>query len=113
MNDLVAWGVAAGAGLLGTVGVYFLTQAMQPGRLRRALRILPLLVLLVPAPVPGFPGHLAPAFIVFFFEAVFQREGQPVLAGLLLATAAVVGLLLALLGRSKNKALPEESPASD
>lgn len=113
MNDLFAWGVAVGAGLVGTVAVYFLTRAMQPGRLRRALRLLPLLLLLMPAPVPGYPGHFAPAFIVFVFEAVFQGDGEPLLAGVLLATAAVLGLLLAFLGSRDSKNSTDNSEATD
>ena len=113
MNDLLAWGVAAGAGLLGTVAVYFLTQAMQPGRLRRTLRVLPLFLLLMPAPVPGYGGHFAPAFVVFFFEAVFQGEGQPLLAGVLLAVAALLGLLLAMLGGNSSKNVTENSEVTD
>ncbi len=53
-----------------------------------------------PAPVPGYSGEFAPAFIVGIFEAFFQIEGRPGVALLTLTIALVVGAVVAgLLGR--------------
>ncbi len=96
MPYLTAWIVIAGAALLGTVCLYVLTRPVPFAWLRALLRILPPVLLLVPAPVPGHAGNIAPAFVVFVFEALFQQEGQPGLALLVLlgSAGAVLGLVL-------------------
>ncbi len=52
-------------------------------------------LLLVPAPVPGFPGDLAPAFLVALFESLFQADGKPLVALRLLGIGSIVGVVLA------------------
>jgi hypothetical protein len=52
-------------------------------------------LLLVPAPVPGYPGDLAPAFLVALFESLFQADGKPLVAFRLLGIGLIVGVVLA------------------
>ena len=96
MTYLLAWGIALAAGALGSVGLFFLTRNLSGSFLRWWLRLLAPFVMLVPAPVPGYDNY-APAFIVFLFESLFQRNGEPFLAGLILGAAALMATLLAWL----------------
>ena len=61
----------------------------------------PPVLLLVPAPVPGYSANLAPAFVVAIFESLFVAEGRP-RAALVILTVAFVGTALAtiFLGRA-------------
>lgn len=52
-------------------------------------------LLLVPAPVLGYPGDLAPAFLVALFESIFQPDGKPLVALRLLGIGLIVGIVLA------------------
>lgn len=100
----VAWLIVAAAAVLGTVGLVFLTRAMGPSVVRLMIRVLPAILLIVPAPIPGYSGHLAPAFVVLIFEGVFQRDGNPMGAvAVLVATAAVAAGLLILGGRRLSR----------
>jgi hypothetical protein len=65
--------------------------------LRRALAVLAPVWLLVPAEVPGFPGHYAPAFVVLLFESLFQHDGKPRAAAIILAAATLLAVALMLL----------------
>ena len=49
---------------------------------------------LTPAPVPGYPGAWAPAFVVALFEALFQIDGTPGSAALSLLAGVGVTLVL-------------------
>lgn len=66
-----------------------------------------LALMLVPAPIPGFAGNWAPAFVVLIFEGLFQAEGEPwlafrlLMAGMCLAVA-VVSLTLLILRRRQQ-----------
>ena len=84
------WVIAAAGALL---AVLALTQAWRglplPG-LRRWLTWLIPVWLLLPAPVPGYEEQLAPAFVVFLFEWLFQRDGSPALAGSILLVGTCV-----------------------
>lgn len=51
------------------------------------------LFFLVPAPVPGYSGYYAPAYIVLIFESLFQIEGSPAYSGQIL-TLSLVGLMV-------------------
>lgn len=96
MTEPLAWLIAVGAGLGALFCVYVLTRPMRNGFLKPWLRCVAMVVLLVPAPVPGFDAYYAPAFVVALFEAVLQRDGQPGLAlGLLLAGVVAVTVLVA------------------
>jgi hypothetical protein len=66
-----------------------------------------LLVLIVPAQIPRHTDAFAPAFLVFAFEALFQRDGSPDAAGRILAAATavaiVLGLVTWLIGRFRRR----------
>ena len=104
MNYFVAWLVALGAGLIGAVGLFFLTRSIETQWSRDLLRWLPPVLLLVPAPVPDFAGHYAPAFIVLVFEGLFQADGQSLLALVILLVAALIVAALSIL-RSRPRIL--------
>ncbi len=79
--------------------IFALTRATRGWPLPEVRRLLGWLLglgLVVPAPIPGHPGHYAPAFLVLLFEWLFQRPGKPATAGLILAAAAALALALAL-----------------
>jgi len=87
--------VAAAGG--GAAAMYFLLRA-SPHKLIRDLLIGSMLgVFLLPAPVPGFPGHIAPAFVVAIFEMFMQIDGKPAVALRILGLGllAIIGLILA------------------
>ena len=91
MTEPIAWVAAIVAGAATLFGVYALTRPMRGGFLKLWLRAVTAVALLLPAPVPGFDAHYAPAFVVVLFEAALQRDGQPgVAAGLLVAGIATV-----------------------
>lgn len=107
MGELLAWALAAAAALLAFAGVCALTQRLRPGFLRSWLRVLSLALMLTPAPVPGFPGNFAPAYVVGLFEAMFQIDGAPQQALRLLAAAGLAAAAAALwawlgLGRKRR-----------
>ena len=97
MTEPLAWVVTVGAGLGTLFGIYVLTRPLRNGFLKTWLRCLSMVVLLLPAPVPGFDSYYAPAFLVVVFEAALQRDGEPALAagllvaGIVTATALVGG----------------------
>ena len=96
MSYTVAWIVAGIAGLIGTFGLYMLARRFENGSLKNLLCLLPLVLMLVPAPVPGFAGHFAPAFVVAIFESAFVADGRPRVALVILAVA-LLGAALAIL----------------
>lgn len=95
---LWAWVVLAGSALLGLFALRRAVRGLFGRRLTGALTVLLLVWALLPAPVPGYDGHYAPAFLVFAFEWLFQQGGNPRPAGLILAagTAAALALLLVM-----------------
>jgi len=102
MSYTYAWLVVSGAGLLGCIGWFILTRGIANTRLRMILRVLPPVLMLVPAPVPNYDGQLAPAFIVVLFESIFQAKGEPMIAAGILLTAGIVAVIMGfLLGRPK------------
>lgn len=110
MNYTVAWVVVGVMGLLGTLGLFFLTRSIGHAGLRWVLRLLPLLLMVAPAPVPNYDGHVAPAFIVFAFETLFQTEGESLPALIILIAAIVIGVLAGLLlGRVSSREPTEEA----
>ena len=92
MAYLDVWTFVMAAGLLGALGLYFLTRGLTSRWLRLVLRWLPPVILLAPAPVPEYDGHFAPAFVVLIFEGLFQSDGQPGTALAILVVAVVVTL---------------------
>ena len=97
MNYELAWLVIAAAGLLGSAFLFYLTQSMRTASLKWVIRVLPALLMMVPAPIPNFPGELAPAFVVLIFESLFQAGGEPGTAGMILLATGLIGLALGLL----------------
>lgn len=100
----LAWVVAAVSVMLGLFALHRATRGLAGRRIRLVTAVLLTVWLLVPAPVPGFEGHYAPAFLVFAFEWLFQQAGHPRTAGLILAGSTVLalaGLLLAGVGRRR------------
>jgi hypothetical protein len=110
----IAWLVAGTAGVLGTLTMVFWTRCLAHGWLRRALCVLPVLLLLVPARIPDFPDNYAPAFVVAIFEALFQTNGQPLAATRMLILALAVGLIIVFalgrLGRSSSETSEATNP---
>lgn len=101
MSYTIAWIIAAAAGMVGTLGLFVLTRRLGTGVVRNVLCLLPLVLLLVPAPVPAFPEHFAPAFVVAIFESAFVADGHPRAALVILAVALVgATLAIALLSRA-------------
>lgn len=92
MADLIAWTIVLVAAAIGTLGLFYLTREFTNPGLQLLTRLLVPVWLLVPAPVPGFPGSYAPAFLIAIFEALFQVDGQPgqSLRLLLLASTVVI-----------------------
>jgi hypothetical protein len=103
---MLAWSVMV---LLTPLAVYGFLRATRGLPLlwpRRALALVLASWLLVPAPIPNFPGNYAPAFFVFVFEAVFQHGGKPRVAAIILGMAtlaALVSMLLYVLTRRLMK----------
>jgi hypothetical protein len=91
-GGLEAWFVYGGAALATFVAWYALCARIGSVTVRDVLRVVVFATLVTPAPVPGYDGHLAPAWLVALFEAFLQREGDPLPAATLLLIA-IVGLL--------------------
>jgi len=103
---ILAWSVMALLAPLAAYAFLRATRGLPLLWLRRALAVVVASWVLVPAPIPNFPGNYAPAFFVFVFEAVFQHSGKPRVAAIILAMAtlaALVGMLLLVLMRRLMK----------
>tara|TARA_B100000315_G_scaffold256417_1_gene302278 strand:- start:3882 stop:4214 length:333 start_codon:yes stop_codon:yes gene_type:complete len=74
---LLPWAIVMVAGLATVAGIYALTRPMASRFWKSLLRSLAVVVLMLPAPVPGFEGRFAPAFLVALFEGLFQPSGEP------------------------------------
>ena len=109
VGEFIAWAVIAAAALLAFAGVCALTRRLRPGFLRAWLRLLSLVLMVTPAPVPDFPGNFAPAYVVGLFEALFQIDGAPQQALKLLAAAGLAAVapaaLWSWLGRRRKRRL--------
>lgn len=89
------WVVVAIAALLGALGLGMAWRGLPLARVRWWLTWLIPVCLLLPAPVPGYEGQWAPAFVVFIFEGLFQQQGAPEVAGrILLAGSFVISALV-------------------
>ena len=97
----IAWAIALVTGAGASTGLY---MALRPYRRAAAVRyLLPALVAvwaLLPWRIAEDSEHFAPAFIVLLFRGLFEPEGEPaaVATGLMLATAIVLTLYLAVAG---------------
>ena len=97
MGELIAWSLAVPAALVVFAGLCVLTGRRRPGFLRTWVRLASLPLMLTPAPVPDFPGHFAPAYMVALFEMLFQIDGRPGQSLKLLLAACLAAAALALL----------------
>ena len=94
MTEPLAWLVAACAAVATLFGLWVLTRPMRSGFLKYWLRTVAAVLLLLPAPVPGFDTYYAPAILVAVFEAALQRDGQPALAASLVFAGVVAATVL-------------------
>jgi hypothetical protein len=100
MDYLPAWIIIAVMAIVGSVCLVFLTRPMASSWFRTLLRVLPGMLLVAPAPVPGYPGVFAPAFVVLVFEGLFQSGGNALgAASILGATAILVTLIVVVTHR--------------
>lgn len=119
MDYMYAWGIAAIAGIA-CLGFFFLvTRRIGSIYLRILLRCLGAAWILLPAPVPGYPGNFAPAFVVWVFEGVLKSDGDPLLSLQILlwsslAVITLVSLWYLFFGRHKTQgAEAEENSVSE
>ncbi len=91
----IGWIVYGLAGAVTFAGCWYLTRRW-PAFLRDLARVVVIVLLAVPAPVVGFPGHFAPAVVVAAFEGIFQPSGEPATALAALATGLLAGSALVL-----------------
>lgn len=112
MDYLPAWIIIAVMASVGSVCLFFLTRPMAPSWFRSLLRVLPGVVLVVPAPVPGYPGTFAPAFVVLIFEGLFQSGGHALGAASILGTAVVLTTLLVVLAHRLGRSVTEQVETS-
>ena len=109
MEYLNVWLVAIVAGIACLGFFFLLTRRVGNPLLRSLLRCLAMVWLLLPAPVPDYPGQFAPAFVVWMFEGVLQSNGDSDLAVRILlgGSVAVVVLVVTwylLFGRKEQAA---------
>ncbi len=113
----MAWMVVTGAGLLALAFWLLITRNIRNAFVRTLLRCLAAVWMLLPAPVPNYPGHYAPAYVVALFESVFQSEGEPNTAFAILVGGSVFVVVLlvawAMLGKFGASAdVPENDTAA-
>lgn len=110
---LITWGIYTVA-VLGAMLVWWAMTRPIPWRwLKQPLRLLVTALLLVPAPVAADRVELAPAFIVYLFDAFLVEGGNGKHALLYLVFGAGIGLIIilvdaiayALFGKSRRNKL--------
>jgi len=93
----IAWVVVLGMAGLGSIALFALLGNIKNNLVRVLIVVLSATVLVVPAPVPGYDDQLAPAFIVYLFESMFQTDGHPQTSlRVLLLSLSLVGVLVVL-----------------
>lgn len=96
MSYASAWIVIAVTVPVCLFGLYMILRQLTDSEYLRVLCCgLILAIVATPAPIPGFPQHYAPAFIVAIFEGILQDDGAPgvALRLLLAGSVALVGLI--------------------
>lgn len=91
-NYDIAWLVVAVCALLGGLALHRLFRSAHP-LLRWLVIVVAVVFFLTPANIPNYPGYLAPAFVIFIFEALFQTEGEPLSSLRVLGIAEFAGIL--------------------
>jgi len=71
------------------------------------------LLLAMPALIPRTDGDLAPALLVYCFEAFLQREGRSGAAGRVLIAASVLALVFGLATWLVRRRRQSRAPATD
>lgn len=108
-----AWVVVGVTAPVALFALHRATRGARFGLLRRCMLTLGAFWMLLPAPVPGHPGHHAPAWIVFLLEWGFQRAGQPAASAMILCGGALVAVAVALvwwlLSRRRQAAAAEDA----
>lgn len=94
---LWAWLIVVLAVPLGLFALQRATRGLAWPRTKALLAMLLAVWTLLPAPVPGYDGYYAPAFLVFTFEWLFQQTGNPRTAGVILAAGTALALAALLL----------------
>ncbi len=110
-SHAIAWLVVVASVLVGLFALHRATRGRGWRRTRVAVALLLAVLLLVPASIPGYEGHYAPAFLVFTFEWLFQRSGNPRPAGVILLASTLLAAALMLLvavtaGRRRTRSAP-------
>jgi hypothetical protein len=109
-----AWLVVVVAVPLGLFALHRATRGLVGPLTQQVLAVLVTVWLLLPAPVPGFEDHYAPAFLVLTLEGLFQQSGNPRTAGLILVAGSILAvallLLVAVITRGRGKPASEASP---
>ena len=111
----IAWLMVLGMAGLGSIALFVLLGNIKNNLVRVLIVALTATVLFVPAPVPGYDDQLAPAFIVYLFESMFQTDGHPQTSlRVLLLSLTLVGVLVVLgfwVYRRLNKGSGRQSDA--
>lgn len=97
MDYINIWGIAALAGIACLGFFFLLTRRVGSLFLRTLLRCLGAVWILLPAPVPNYPGNYAPAFVVWVFEGILQSDGEPLLSIQILLWSSLAVLCLVVL----------------
>jgi hypothetical protein len=93
----IAWLIIVAAAVGGAAVLYLMLRNLSKPLIRKLILVTAAVFFVVPAPVPEYPGQLAPAFVVCIFEAFFQIDGAPMvsLRILLVAMAAAAAVVAA------------------
>ena len=92
----IAWLIIVAAAASGVIALYLALRSFSNSLIIKLILVLAVVFFVVPAPVPEYPGQLAPAFVVCIFEAFFQIDGAPMVSLRILLTAmASAGALVA------------------
>jgi len=102
-----AWVIVVAAVPVALFALHRATRGLPLPRTRRLIGALLAVWALLPAPIPGHAGHYAPAFLVFAFESLFQRPGDPTTSGVILAAGTVATLGVGLLLASRRRQTPD------
>jgi hypothetical protein len=92
-----AWVIVVAMMPVALYALHRATRGSRFGLMRRLVLTLGAIWLVLPAAVPGHPGHVAPAWLVFLLEWGFQRPGDPAGSAMVLAGGAALALAVTVL----------------